>query len=111
MLLGRALGDGRRVAILRRLASGDATLDELAGAAGLAKSTAHHHLAQLRAAGLVTLRGNARGYWYALRSEGLAEAQRAIGDLVHAPPETAKAVRRKRRSAGRPRTAKKPSPR
>ena len=101
--LGRALGDGRRVAILRRLASGDATLDELAGVAGLAKSTAHHHLAQLRAAGLVTLRGNARGYWYALRSDGLREAQRAIGDLVHAPPETAHAVPRKRRSAGRPR--------
>ena len=32
--LGRALGDGRRVPILRRLASGDATLDELAGASG-----------------------------------------------------------------------------
>jgi len=103
LLLGRALGDGRRVAILRRLASGDATLDELADATGLAKSTAHHHLAQLRAAGLVTLRGNARGYWFALRSEGLADAQRAIGDLVHAPREPAQPPPRKRRSAGRPR--------
>jgi len=103
LLLGRALGDGRRVAILRRLASGDATLDELADATGLAKSTAHHHLAQLRAAGLVTLRGNARGYWFALRSEGLADAQRAIGDLVHAPHEPAQPPPRKRRSAGRPR--------
>ena len=83
----------------------------LAGAAGLAKSTAHHHLAQLRAAGLVTLRGNARGYWYSLRPEGLREAQHAIGDLVHAPPETVPALPRKRRSAGRPRMAKKPSPR
>ena len=109
VLLGRALGDGRRVAILRHLASGDATLDELAGAAGLAKSTAHHHLAQLRAAGLVTLRGNARGYWYALRPEGLHAAQRAIGGLSHAPPEAAQRVPRKRRSAGRPRTVKKRS--
>ena len=109
VLLGRALGDGRRVAILRRLASGDSTLDELAGAAGLARSTAHHHLAQLRAAGLVTLRGNARGYWYALRSEGLRAAQRTIGDLVSAPPETAQAVPRKQRSAGRPPIGKKSS--
>jgi|GEM_PF-773978 len=101
--LGRALGDERRFSILRRLAESDATLDELAEAAGLAKSTAHHHLAPLRAAGLVTLRGNARGYWYALRSEGLAEAQRALGDLAHAPPEIAQAPPRKRRSAGRPR--------
>ena len=101
--LGRALGDGRRVAILRRLASGDATLDELAGASGLAKSTAHHHLARLRAAGLVTLHGNARGYWYALRPDGLRAAQRTIGELVHAPPETTRAAPRKRRSAGRPR--------
>ncbi len=107
VLLGRALGDGRRVSILRRLASGDATLDELAGAAGLAKSTAHHHLAQLRAAGLVTLRGNARGYWYALRTEGLADAQRALAELVHAPREPAQPLPRKRRSAGRPRVTRK----
>lgn len=111
VLLGRALGDGRRVAILRRLASGDATLEDLAGAAGLAKSTAHHHLTQLRAAGLVTLRGNARGYWYALRPDGLSAAQRAIGGLVHAPSEAAQTAPRKRRSAGRPRIAKKRSSR
>jgi DNA-binding transcriptional ArsR family regulator len=106
VLLGRALGDKRRVGILRRLASGDATLDELADAAGLAKSTAHHHLAQLRAAGLVTLRGNARGYWNVLRSEGLAEAQQAVGELVRAPRGTL-APPPKQRSPGRPRMAAK----
>ena len=106
VLLGRALADARRVGILRRLASGDATLDELADSAGLAKSTAHHHLAQLRAAGLVTLRGNARGYWYVLRSEGLAEAQQAVGDLVRAPRGTL-APPPRQRSPGRPRAAAK----
>ncbi len=105
ILLGRALGDGRRVGILRQLARADATLDELADAAGLAKSTAHHHLGQLRAAGLVALRGNARGYWYALRAEGLAEAQQAIGELVRAPSETL-APPPKQRSAGRPRASR-----
>ena len=83
--LGRALGDARRVRILRRLVEADATLDELAEAVGLARSTTHHHLTRLRAAGLVALRGNARGYWYALRPEGLAEAQRAIGGLAVPP--------------------------
>jgi DNA-binding transcriptional ArsR family regulator len=80
--LGRALADERRIRILRRLVAGEATLGELAEEAGLAKSTAHHHLAQLRTAGLVTLRGNARGYWYGLRPEGLAEARSLLGELL-----------------------------
>jgi DNA-binding transcriptional ArsR family regulator len=79
--LGRALGDERRIRILRRLVAGEASLGELAEASGLAKSTAHHHLAHLRAAGLVTLRGNARGYWYGLRAEGLGEARSLLGEL------------------------------
>lgn len=83
--VGRAIGDARRVRILRRLVEADATLDELAEAVGLARSTTHHHLTQLRTAGLVALRGNARGYWYALRPDGLADAQRAIGELALPP--------------------------
>jgi DNA-binding transcriptional ArsR family regulator len=80
--LGRALSDERRIKILRCLVEGDASLGELAEAVGLAKSTAHHHLAQLRAAGLVTMGGNARGYWYALRREGLADARAVMGELL-----------------------------
>ncbi|HEY4411400.1 MAG TPA: winged helix-turn-helix domain-containing protein [Gaiellaceae bacterium] len=70
--LGRALGDAQRVRMLLRLTQGDATLAELAETTQLAKSTAHHHLAQLRAAGLVEMHGNARGYWFTLSREGLA---------------------------------------
>jgi len=84
--LGRALGDAKRLRILRRLAAADATLDELAAETGLARSTTHHHLTHLRAGGLVSLRGNARGYWYALRAEGLAEAQRTLEVLRQPPP-------------------------
>jgi DNA-binding transcriptional ArsR family regulator len=80
--LGRALADERRIRILRRLVAGEASLGELAETAGLAKSTAHHHLSQLRTAGLVTLRGNARGYWYTLRAEGLGEARALLGELL-----------------------------
>jgi len=82
--LGRALADERRIQILRRLVDGEASLGELAEVAGLAKSTAHHHLSQLRAAGLVTMGGNARGYWYALRREGAADARAVLGELLAA---------------------------
>ncbi len=81
LLLGRALGDEGRVRMLRQLAIGDATLTELAETAGVSRSTAHHHLAHLRAAGLVTMHGNARVYRFTLRREGLAEARRALGEL------------------------------
>jgi DNA-binding transcriptional ArsR family regulator len=80
--LGKALGDPARVRIVRRLVRGEASLGELAETAGLAKSTAHHHLTALRAAGLVVLRGNARGYWYTLRIEGVADAHSLLTELL-----------------------------
>lgn len=80
--LGRALADEGRVRMLRVLASRDASLSELAEAAGVARSTAHHHLGQLRAAGLVTMHGNARAYWFTLRSDGVAAARRTLGELA-----------------------------
>jgi len=80
--LGKALSDPARVRILRRLVDGEASLAELAEVAGVAKSTAHHHLGALRAARLVTMRGNARGYWYALRHEGLGEARALLAELA-----------------------------
>ena len=70
---GRALADPARIRILRRLASGAASLTEIAELTGLVKSTAHHHLSQLRAAGLVTVSGNARAYRYALSAEASRE--------------------------------------
>jgi DNA-binding transcriptional ArsR family regulator len=97
--VGRALGDERRVQILRHLAFREASLDELANALGLARSTAHHHLVQLRAAGLVVLRGNARGYWYALRADGLAEARHALEALAVPPGKVPRRRRRVRRRA------------
>jgi DNA-binding transcriptional ArsR family regulator len=82
LLVGRALADEGRVRMLRRLAAGDATLAQLAETAGVARSTAHHHLSHLRAAGLVTMHGNARVYWFTLRREGLRDARRTLGELA-----------------------------
>jgi DNA-binding transcriptional ArsR family regulator len=82
--LGRALGDEQRLRILRRLVAGDASLAELAESAGVAKSTAHHHLALLREAGLVTLHGNARRYWYSLRPGVAGESAVLVAELLTA---------------------------
>lgn len=80
--LGRALGDEQRMRILRRLVAGDASLAELADSVGIAKSTAHHHLALLREAGLVSLHGNARRYWYSLRPGVAGEAAVLVAELL-----------------------------
>jgi DNA-binding transcriptional ArsR family regulator len=72
--LGRAIGDASRMAILARLRDGEASLGDLANSLGLAKSTIHHHAFQLRAARLITVRGNTQGTFYALDPSGFAAA-------------------------------------
>jgi DNA-binding transcriptional ArsR family regulator len=49
----RALGDEKRLRLLRRLSESPATLAELTEHLGLAKSTVFHHIGVLRGAGLV----------------------------------------------------------
>jgi DNA-binding transcriptional ArsR family regulator len=85
--LGRALGDEQRQRLLAALAGGPRDLDELAGAVGLSRSTVHHHLGLLRAAGLVRLVGNARRYRYGLRREAVAEASALLASVLTAPGE------------------------
>lgn len=64
----QALGDDKRLRILKRLAEGSATLQELAAVANLAKSSAHHHLVLLRSAGLVRTTTEEQGR-YTLRRD------------------------------------------
>lgn len=52
--LYKAIGDAHRVKILKRLRQGKHSLAELAEYLQLAKSTTHHHLTLLRAAGVVS---------------------------------------------------------
>jgi DNA-binding transcriptional ArsR family regulator len=84
--LGRALGDEQRLRILATLAAGDRGLDALAAELGLARSTVHHHLTLLRAAGLVGLRGNARRYLYTLRREAGGEVSALLASFLAAAP-------------------------
>jgi DNA-binding transcriptional ArsR family regulator len=54
--LGRAVGDGTRMRLLTSLRDGEMTAVELARAMGAPRTTLLHHLAILRAAGLIRVR-------------------------------------------------------
>ena len=54
--LSKALGDEKRLRILRALADGEKSLMELAEMFGVAKTTMHHHMIILRSAGLISSR-------------------------------------------------------
>jgi DNA-binding transcriptional ArsR family regulator len=72
----RALNDESRLRILRLLASGQHSFTQIVEEMDLAKSTVHHHLVILRAAGLVRLHDYGKGAeTYALRPS-------ALGDLA-----------------------------
>ncbi len=79
----KALADERRLRILRRLVGERLSLTELAGEFGLSKTTIHHHLAILRAAGLIHLRDEpGRQYspypGYAYRAEAIPAAMDSL---------------------------------
>ncbi|CAN5897084.1 hypothetical protein BH23ACT5_BH23ACT5_15720 [soil metagenome] len=78
--LHKALGDERRLRILRRLSEGGASLDDLTDMLDLTKSTVHHHLGLLRSAGLVRVKFDlmAGSKHYAFRPSVLPEAQRSL---------------------------------
>ena len=72
--LYRALGDASRLRILRLLAEKDHYLTEIANELDLSKPTIKHHLAQLRAAGLITLTEQGNLTYYTLRRDRAEEA-------------------------------------
>jgi DNA-binding transcriptional ArsR family regulator len=72
--LHRALGDDTRLRILRLLKDRDWYLTEIAERLELSKPTIKHHLAQLRAAGLVTLTEEGGLSYYSLRRDRLGDA-------------------------------------
>lgn len=86
----KALGDERRLRVLRRLAESNATLQDLADYLEVAKSTAHHHIGLLRAAGLIRVRVSEDGHkeqsTYGLRLEALAETERLMHMYLHNLP-------------------------
>ena len=76
--LHRALGDETRLRILRLLRDRDLYLTEIAGLLDLSKPTIKHHLALLRAAGLVTVTEAGAVIYYSLRPTRLDDASGEI---------------------------------
>ena len=69
--LSKALGDEKRLRILRALADGEKSLVELADMFGVPKTSMHHHMIVLRSAGLIAVGvGQKR---YRLREETLPD--------------------------------------
>ena len=64
--LFRGLADPTRLALLRRLADGEARVVDLVAELGLAQSTVSSHLACLRGCGLVEYRAEGRASVYSL---------------------------------------------
>ncbi len=85
--LFKALGDESRLRILRFLASGDLYLTEIAERMGLSKPTVSHHLALLRAAGLVTITESGALTYYALRRDRVADAGLELTRLLSGPAQ------------------------
>jgi DNA-binding transcriptional ArsR family regulator len=72
--LHRALGDETRLRILKLLSAQDLYLTEIAQQLDLSKPTIKHHLAQLRAAGLVTVIEAGTVIYYSLRKDRIEAA-------------------------------------
>lgn len=92
--LFRSLADPTRLAIVRRLAIGEARVVDLVGEFGLAQSTVSKHLACLRDCGLVDSRPLGRASVFTLAQPALVELLRAAelvldatGDAVALCPE------------------------
>ena len=82
--LFRSLGDPTRLAILRRLASGEARVVDLTGELALAQSTVSKHLACLRDCGLVDFRVEGRQSFYALARPELLDLLRSAEQVLAA---------------------------
>jgi DNA-binding transcriptional ArsR family regulator len=87
--LSKALGDEKRLRILRALADGEKSLMELAEMFGVPKTSMHHHMIVLRSAGLVAVGvGQKR---YRLRREMVPDLGALLGGYLGAatPPSAA----------------------
>jgi len=85
--LYKALGDANRLRLLQRLAKGPMVLKEATELLGSAKSTAYHHLAILRQAGLVWVRED-EDHTYTLRDDLIPQASELLQGYLRIKPPT-----------------------
>ena len=89
--LSKALGDEKRLRILRALADGEKTLMELAEMFGVAKTTMHHHMIVLRSAGLISVGVGSKRY--RLRHETVPDVGALLSGYLGAAAAPATATR------------------
>lgn len=80
----KALADEQRRRILQLLRSGEQPAGALAGSLGVKPATVSHHLAQLKAAGLVRVRRDGQQRIYTLNTSMVEEVLLLISNLFHA---------------------------
>ena len=89
--LTHALSDESRLRILRFLADGPRTLTDVARFVGLSQPTVHHHLVQLRAAGLVRVHFSVSSpSRYSLRPHALDQLSQQLGAYLQPSSLSAK---------------------
>lgn len=71
-VVGKTLGNPKRLELLDLLAQGPRSVEDLARAADLGVSTCSAHLQRLHAAGLVTSRRDGTRIWYSLAGDDVA---------------------------------------
>ncbi|MDI9938870.1 metalloregulator ArsR/SmtB family transcription factor [Rhodococcus sp. IEGM 1351] len=82
--LFHSLSDGTRLAIVRRLADGEARVADLVGELGMAQSTVSAHMACLRDCGLVQGRPQGRQVFYSLTRPELLDLLASAETLLAA---------------------------
>ena len=83
--VARALGDPTRVRLVRLIAKGEISCQELTRRIGLAQATVSHHLKILAQAGLVVARKEGSFHWYRPVPEAFAAHGAAIARLAPLP--------------------------
>lgn len=81
----KAMSDPNRLALLRMLAERPMYAAELAAQLRLGQPTVHHHVHQLRAAGLLRQERDRTGMKYSLRADATAEILRSLEDWIFGP--------------------------
>jgi DNA-binding transcriptional ArsR family regulator len=90
----KAMSDEKRLRILRRLSEGDTSLDELTTMLDISKSTVHHHITILRAAGLIRIQirnndGGKESKCYGLRPQAFEDASSSLESYMRPIAESA----------------------
>lgn len=81
----KAMSDANRLLILRLLAQQPMYTTEIVRQLHLSQTTVHHHLAQLRTAGLIRQERDRSGMRYSTRADSAKQVLRMLGDAILNP--------------------------